>query len=70
MAGKTAACAEGDWGVEVMWRSHGSTELIHLQEASRAGEAWQREWAARAMVMTRLTVTVASKSGSVRLEKQ
>lgn len=27
-------------------------ELIHLQEASRAGEAWQREWAARAMIMT------------------
>lgn len=45
-------------------------ELIHLQEANRAGEAWQREWAARTTVMTRLMVTVASKSGRARWEKQ
>lgn len=44
------------WGLEmVLWQSHRSEELIHLQEAGRAGEAWQSEWAARVTVMTRQT---------------
>lgn len=31
------------WGLEVVaWQSYGSKELIHLQEAGKAGEAWRR----------------------------